>query len=204
MTWKTQLLLAKSLSCSLSPGIQVRDTGADGSCKVSLYGPVTVTLWTCHSHFVCICQPSGRNSQRSIFTMRRDLLAISFVRADQKLKETKGNTYFRGSSCPRHLELGHESECAYSPLCWVQRRSGQIKGGAQHVSVREGGCALPAALCHPVWRWGTWPMEMNSRSFCQWCRLCSAVEPLDFIYLNACCFPHHLLAQLRWLQNSEV
>lgn len=44
MTWKTQLFLAKSLSCSLAPGIQVRDTGADGSYEVSLYGPVTVTL----------------------------------------------------------------------------------------------------------------------------------------------------------------
>lgn len=142
----------------------MRDAEADGSCEVSLYGPVTVTSYV----FVSLL---GGRVKRSVFTMRRDLLEISFSRADQKLKETKGNAYFRGSSCPRHLEVGHESECAHSPLCWVQRRSDQIKWGAQQVSIWEGGCPLPTALCHPIWRRRTWPLDVNSRSFCQCCRL---------------------------------
>lgn len=71
MTWKTQLLLAKSLSCSRSAGIQVRDTGADGSCEVSLDGPVTVTLYV----FVSLL---GGIVKRSIFYYEKGLIGNQF------------------------------------------------------------------------------------------------------------------------------
>lgn len=88
MTRETQLFLAKSPSCSLSPGIQVRDTGADGSDEVSLDGPATVTL-------IIFVNPREGIVRHSICSIREGtIFKISFGRADGKMEETKGNTYF--------------------------------------------------------------------------------------------------------------
>lgn len=78
-----------------------------GATEVSLYGPVTVTWYL----FVNLLEGIVK---RSVFTVRRDNIEISFSGADWKLKETKENTYFLGSSRPRHLESGREPECAHS------------------------------------------------------------------------------------------